>query len=102
MKHITPTRLLATTALFLAFTPQATPARGQTVADAMSCAQAIAYFAANRMIYKIVNGKPLPIRTGTPISRARDVSCRGRGQMERRYSVRTTDNPRCVISVYCQ
>lgn len=76
------------------------PALAQQASEAMSCAAAVAYFEANGVIYKRVQGSVLPIRRGVPVAQSRGMSC-GRGQGRTRYWVPTLDNPRCVVSVYC-
>jgi len=81
----------------------AAPATAQTVAAQMSCAQAIDYFARNRVIYKSVGGSVMPIRAGTPIGQEQSLRCAARGGAAKmRYTVATRDNPRCAIAVYCE
>jgi hypothetical protein len=67
----------------------------------MTCAQAISYFASNRVIYKRAIGSPLPIRIGVPIAERRKHQCVGRGNTWRGYWMKTIDNPRCVPLIHC-
>jgi hypothetical protein len=80
----------------------ARPAMSQATVDQMSCAQAIEYFARNKVIYKrIGNGAPLPIRMGIPVGERTNHLCRGRGKSWRGYRLKTLDNPRCVPILVC-
>lgn len=90
------------TAAILAGIVSAPQAAAQAPAETMTCAQAVAYFASNGVIYKTVHGKLLPIRIGSPIATTGTLECRGRGRMQRRYSVKTVDQPRCAVSLYCE
>lgn len=76
-------------------------AGAQQLAEQMTCEQAVGYFEKNGVIYKTANGNNvLPIRQGTPIRKAGGLRC-GHDRSEFRYSLKTRDNPRCVISAYC-
>ena len=68
-------------------------------AEAMTCGQAIEYFARYGVIYKQVHGKTMPIRKGIPI--AQPIACYGPNRQRFTYRLQTLDNPRCVISHYC-
>jgi hypothetical protein len=78
------------------------PARAQTVAQQMTCEQAVAYFERNGVIYTIVHGKVLPVTRGVPIRKERGLGCTGPNRNRFTYAVRTLDKRSCVISVYCQ
>ena len=80
----------------------ASNAGAQAAAETMTCAQAVDYFARNGVIYKTVHGKLLPIRIGSPVATTSTLECRGRGRMQRRYTVKTVDQPRCAVSLYCE
>lgn len=90
--------LLAATLFFTALVPQS--AALQT-AEQMLCSEAVDYFEKNKLIYKLVVGKPLPIAIGVPTSERLAHQCTGRGKSWRSYWVETQDNPRCVVSVHC-
>jgi hypothetical protein len=77
------------------------PALAVTLAEDMSCEQAIRTFQSNGVIYKRAQGgQVLPIRQGKPIRLAEGLSC-SHNSARFVYSLRTRDNPRCVISAYC-
>jgi hypothetical protein len=72
-----------------------------TLAEDMSCEQAIRTFQSNGVIYKRAQGgQVLPIRQGKPIRLAEGLSC-SHNSARFVYSLKTRDNPRCVISAYC-
>jgi len=85
-------------ALVLGFTATA---QAQQMAETMSCEQLIRYYESNRVAYKTVNGKALPIRGGIPINDFSALTCGPRNYTVVRNTARTTDNPRCVFSAYC-
>lgn len=72
-------------------------------ADRMTCEQAIQTYEKCGRIYVIAHGKDIvPIYGKTPVSKARSFRCTGRGQNKWVYTVKTLDNRRCGIAVYCQ
>lgn len=76
-------------------------AGAQQMTETMSCQQLITYFENNRVAWKNVNGKVLPIRSGVPIKEFSSLTCGPRNYTVVRNYARTTDNPRCVFSAYC-
>jgi hypothetical protein len=77
------------------------PAMAVTLAEDMTCEQAIRTFQSNGVIYKRAQGgQMLPIRQGKPIRLAGGLSC-SHNSARFVYSLKTRDNPRCVISAYC-
>jgi hypothetical protein len=86
-------------AVFLAVSVSS--AMAVTLAEDMTCEQAIRTFQSNGVIYKRTQGgQVLPIRQGKPIRLAQGLSCsHNSGRFV--YSLKTKDNPRCVISAYC-
>ncbi len=91
--------VIATIAILLLFVA---PSAAQQVAERMTCEQLIRYFKSNRVIYKTVNGKILPVRVGIPIRQSRGLSCGPNNYQRRTASARTTDKTRCIYAVYCQ
>jgi hypothetical protein len=78
-----------------------TNADSQAIADNMTCAQAVSHYERNGRIYKIAHGKDvIPIYLGVPVSRRNALRC-DYGQIIAPYSLRTTDNRRCVIAYQC-
>jgi hypothetical protein len=72
-----------------------------TLAEDMSCEQAIRIFQSNGAVYKRAQGgQVLPIRQGKPIRLAGGLSC-SHNTARFVYSLKTRDNPRFVISAYC-
>ncbi len=72
-------------------------------ADRMTCAQAVQTYEKYGRIYVIAHGKDIvPIYGKTPINKARELWCTGRSQNKWTYTVKTLDNRRCGIAVYCQ
>lgn len=89
-------------ALALSMATVASPAVAQSVADQMTCAQAVAAYAKNGRILKIAGGKDvIPLYGFTPIAKAAALVCppdRGMASV----TVKTTDNRRCEIGVRCR
>jgi len=78
-----------------------TNAGAQAIADNMTCAQAVSHYERNGRIYKIAHGKDvIPIYLGVPVSRRSALRC-DYGQIAAPYSLKTTDNRRCVIAYQC-
>jgi hypothetical protein len=76
-------------------------AGAQAIADNMTCAQAVSHYERNGRIYKIAHGKDvIPIYLGVPVSRRNALYC-DYGQIKAPYSLKTTDNRRCVIAYQC-
>lgn len=71
------------------------------MAETMSCEQLIRYYEVNKVAYKTVNGKALPIRGGIPIRDFSALTCGPRNYTVVRNYARTTDKNRCVFSAYC-
>ncbi|MBN9079223.1 MAG: hypothetical protein BGN87_01180 [Rhizobiales bacterium 65-79] len=77
-------------------------ASGFELAQDLTCAQAVAYYEKNRLIYVLShNVIALPIRVGVPVNEANKLQCSDRGQIPHGYSVETKDRWRCVIAVTC-
>jgi hypothetical protein len=90
--------VIATTVLLAGL---CTNAGAQAIADNMTCAQAVSHYERNGRIYKIAHGKDvIPIYLGVPISRRNQLRC-DYGQVKVPYSLKTTDNRRCVIAYQC-
>ncbi len=71
-------------------------------ADKMTCEQAVDQYEKYGRIYVIAHGKNIvPIYGMIPIRKKRDLHCRGRSSMKATYHVRTRDNSRCGIAVFC-
>lgn len=92
-------RLLALASLMAALI---SPVRAQSIADQMTCAQAVAAYAKDGRILKLANGRDVvPLYGFTPIARAGALVCppeRGMASV----TVKTTDNRRCEIGVRCR
>jgi hypothetical protein len=92
-------RLLALASLMAAFV---SPVLAQSIADQMSCAQAVAAYAKDGRILKIAGGKDvIPLYGFIPIAKAGALVCppeRGVASV----IVKTTDNRRCEIGVRCR
>lgn len=89
-------------ALAFMMTALVSPVLAQSIADQMSCAQAVAAYAKNGRILKIAGGKDvIPLYGFTPIAKAAALVCppeRGMASV----TVKTTDNRRCEIGVRCR
>lgn len=73
------------------------------VSQEMTCEQAKTFYELNKRIYVVTrDGKILPIYGMTPVSKAVSLRCAGRSEMKRTYNVRTIDESRCGIAVYCR
>lgn len=72
-----------------------------TVVPAMTCDQAIAYYEKHGRIYVSNGYDVLPIYGMKPISKWREVVCRGRNKSRQNYWVRTSDDSSCVIASFC-
>jgi hypothetical protein len=90
-------------AIIVVFTPVlsiqfvSTDAQAQTVADNMTCQQAINYYEKNGRISKYTNGKNvIPIYSGVPVSKMKQLECTSEG-----IRFKTTDNPRCMVAYKC-
>jgi hypothetical protein len=99
MKRL-PSLLLKCALVYIAL-PLASVASAQQTAEQMNCAQAVAYFASNGVIYKSVHGTVLPISMGIPVGARKQHQCLGRGKSWRNYTMKTLDIPRCAVILVC-
>jgi len=73
----------------------------QIPSQKMTCDQAVAFYNKHKKIYTISHGKDLvPIYGIKPMSQDRTYDC-GPRKARTYYPVKTLDNARCYIGVYC-
>lgn len=78
------------------------PAGAFELAQDLTCAQAVAYYQQNHVIYVLSHDViALPIRVGVPVNEAATLQCPDRGQVPHAYNVRTKDRWRCAIAETC-
>ena len=94
--------MIRTTAALAILMASILPAGALSIADEMTCEQAIAHYQAKGVIHVMANQRfAVPIKVGPSIRDAVGVSCPDENQFPRPYSVRTRDAWRCVIAVRC-
>jgi len=91
--------LLAAMLVVLSMTPAVAQPR---TADQMTCEQAISFYERNRYIDVLANRTdPVRVRTGVPVNLVKGSLCSGRSAVPQPYMIRTIDDRRCVISIFC-
>jgi hypothetical protein len=74
----------------------------QTTADQMTCEQAVNYFEKNGRISIVAHKKNIiPFYIGIPRRDSAKLRC-GKGDGVTYYMIKTIDNNRCVISIFCR